>query len=316
MKKKTALIFGINGQDGSYLAKKLIEKKYSVFGITRKKKSNNLKKLRILKRVKLFNFSKFCDVKIKKILRKNFTEIYFLAGQSSVKASFDKRLLTYESQVSPLKNVLDFIVHQKGVKTKFLYAGSSEIFGNFNYEKKINEKSPKKPLSPYGMSKLIGYEIIKSYRSIYKIPVCTAILFNHESPLRSKDFVFKKIIDSTKKIEKDNKLKLKVGNINIKRDWGWGPEYMEGCYKILNSKKIDDYIIATEKTVSLKQIINFSFNKVNLNWKNHIIIDKKKFRKFEISQNYSNTTKLRKNIKWFPKYKYKDVIYKLFNKKL
>ena len=166
------------------------------------------------------------------------------------------------------------------------------------------------------MSKLIGYEIIKSYRSIYKIPVCTAILFNHESPLRSKNFVFKKVIDSAKKIKIDQKLKLKVGNINIKRDWGWGPEYMVGCHKILNTKKIDDYIIATEKTVSLKQIINFSFNKVNLNWKNHTIIDKKNFRKFEIDENYSSTRKLKKNIKWFPKYKYKDVINNLLKIKI
>ena len=114
-------------------------------------------------------------------------------------------------------------------------------------------KKSKKPVSPYGMSKLIGYEIVKSYRSIYKIPVCTAILFNHESPLRSKNFVFKKIVDHVKKIKKNEKLRLKVGNIKIKRDWGWGPEYMIGCHKILNSKKIDDYIIATGKTVSLRK---------------------------------------------------------------
>jgi len=316
MKKKTALIFGINGQDGAYLAKRLIDKKYSVFGITRTKRYTNLRKLEIIKKIRLFNFSKFDDVKIKKVLKKNFTEIYFLAGQSSVSNSFKKRLLTYESQISPLKNILDFIVYQKGIKSKFLYAGSSEIFGNSNYKNRINEKSLKKPLSPYGMSKLIGYEIIKSYRSIYKIPVCTAILFNHESPLRSKNFVFKKIIDSAKKIKLDRKFKLKVGNISIKRDWGWGPEYMVGCHKILNTKKIDDYIIATEKTVSLKQIIDFSFNKVNLNWKNHTIIDKKKFRKFEIDQNYSSTRKLKKNIKWFPKYKYKDVINNLLKIKL
>ncbi len=141
MKKKTALIFGINGQDGAYLTKKLIDKKYSVFGITRKKRCTNLEKLGILKKVKLFCFSKFCDEEIIKILKKNFTEIYFLAGQSSVRTSFVKRLLTYESQVLPLKNILDFIVHQKGTKTKFLYAGSSEIFGNSNHKKKINEKS-------------------------------------------------------------------------------------------------------------------------------------------------------------------------------
>ena len=125
------------------------------------------------------------------------------------------------------------------------------------------------------MAKLIGYEIVKSYRSIYKIPVCTAILFNHESSLRNKDFVFKKIIDSVKKIKEDRKLRLRVGDINIKRDWGWGPEYMIGCHKILNSKKLDDYIIATGKTVSIKEIIKFSFKKFNMNWKDYTLIEKK-----------------------------------------
>ena len=306
--KKNALIFGINGQDGSYLAKKLIEKKYSVYGISRKKNYINLSKLGILKKIRLFNFNDFSHIKVKKLLKKNFKEIYFLAGQSSVGDSFSNRISTYESQIAPLKNILDFIVHQKGNKSKFLYAGSSEIFGNANGKKRINEKSQKKPVSPYGMSKLIGYEIVKSYRSIYKIPVCTAILFNHESPLRSKNFVFKKIIDHVKKIKKNEKLRLKVGNIKIKRDWGWGPEYMIGCHKILNSKKIDDYIIATGKTVSLKEIIKNSFKQLGLNWKNYTIIEKKIFRKFEIKENYSNIIKLKNNIKWFPRNDYLDVI--------
>ena len=312
--KKTALIFGINGQDGAYLAKKLIEKKYLVYGISRKKNYINLVKLGILKKIRLFSYSNFSDEKIKRLLKKNFKEIYFLAGQSSVKDSFLKRTLTYESQIEPLKNILDYIVHQKGIKTKFLYAGSSEIFGNVNNKKKISEKSQKKPVSPYGMSKLIGYEIIKSYRVIYKIPVCTAILFNHESPLRKKNFVFKKIVDYAKKIMIDRKLKLKIGNIKIKRDWGWGPEYMSGCQKILNSKKIDDYIIATGKTVSLKEIIDHSFKKLNLNWKNFTIIEKKIFREFEIKENYSNIAKLKKNIKWYPKNNYVNVIKNLLDK--
>ena len=232
------------------------------------------------------------------LLKKNFDEIYYLAGQSSVKDSFNKITSTYKSQILPLKNILDYIVKQNGKKTKFLYAGSSEIFGNVNKQKKINEDSFKKPVSPYGMSKLIGYEIIKSYRSMFKIPVCTAILFNHESPLRPKSFVFKKIIDNIKDIKKNSKKKLRIGNINIKRDWGWGPEYMIGCHKIINSKKIDDYIIATGKTVSLKKIIELSFHSVNLDWKKYTIIEKRNFRKFEIKENYSNISKLKKQVKW------------------
>ena len=313
---KKALIFGITGQDGAYLAKTLLKKKYLIYGITRNKNYRNLKKLNLLNKIRLFNFSSFDNPKIMNLFKKNFDEIYYLAGQSSVKDSFNKITSTYKSQILPLKNILDYIVKQNGKKTKFLYAGSSEIFGNVNKQKKINEDSFKKPVSPYGMSKLIGYEIIKSYRSMFKIPVCTAILFNHESPLRPKSFVFKKIIDNIKDIKKNSKKKLRIGNINIKRDWGWGPEYMIGCHKIINSKKIDDYIIATGKTVSLKKIIELSFHSVNLDWKKYTIIEKRNFRKFEIKENYSNISKLKKQVKWTPKIDYLEVIKRLFEKEL
>ena len=309
--KKKALIFGITGQDGSYMAKLLIEKNYSVYGICRKKNYKNLKALNLLTKVNLYILPKLNELKIYQLLKKNFNEIYFLGGQSSVIDSFLKRVETYESQISPLKVILDYIVQQKGAKSKFLYAGSSEIYGNANYNKKLTEDDKKKPVSPYGLSKLIGYEIIKSYRTMFNIPVCTAILFNHESPLRPEKFVFKKIINSVEKVRKNNKVRLRMGNIEVKRDWGWGPEYMMGCHKILNSKKIDDYIIATGKKIALKKIIEECFKKYDLNWKKYTIIEKQKYRKFEIKENYSSIKKLKKNINWFPKNDYMSVIKKL-----
>ena len=309
--KKKALIFGITEQDGSYMAKLLIEKNYSVYGICRKKNYKNLKALNLLTKVNLYILPKLNELKIYQLLKKNFNEIYFLGGQSSVIDSFLKRVETYESQISPLKVILDYIVQQKGAKSKFLYAGSSEIYGNANYNKKLTEDDKKKPVSPYGLSKLIGYEIIKSYRTMFNIPVCTAILFNHESPLRPEKFVFKKIINSVEKVRKNNKARLRMGNIEVKRDWGWGPEYMTGCHKILNSKKIDDYIIATGKTIALKKIIEEFFKKYDLNWKKYTIIEKQKYRKFEIKENYSSIKKLKKNINWFPKNDYMSVIKKL-----
>ena len=309
--KKKALIFGITEQDGSYMAKLLIEKNYSVYGICRKKNYKNLKALNLLTKVNLYILPKLNELKIYQLLKKNFNEIYFLGGQSSVIDSFLKRVETYESQISPLKVILDYIVQQKGAKSKFLYAGSSEIYGNANYNKKLTEDDKKKPVSPYGLSKLIGYEIIKSYRTMFNIPVCTAILFNHESPLRPEKFVFKKIINSVEKVRKNNKARLRMGNIEVKRDWGWGPEYMTGCHKILNSKKIDDYIIATGKTIALKKIIEECFKKYDLNWKKYTIIEKQKYRKFEIKENYSSIKKLKKNINWFPKNDYMSVIKKL-----
>jgi len=314
MNKKTALIFGITGQDGSHMAKFLVQKKYSVHGTCRGNNYKNLIKLNLLKKINLHIHKKFNDKKLLKLLKKNFDEIYFLGGQSSVSESFKKRAETYDSQIQPLKNILDFITFQKNKKSKFLYAGRSELFGNKKKKKKIKVDSKKKPLSPYGMSKFISYEIIKSYRKMYKLPICTAILFNHESHLRAEQFIFKKIVNNIKKIKINEDNKLKVGNINIKRDWGWAPEYMRVCHKILNSKKIDDYIIATGKTVSLKKIIILFFKKFNLDWKKYTIIDKSNFRNFEIKENYADISNIKKNINWKPVNDYRNVIQKLINK--
>lgn len=306
MKMKKALIFGITGQDGSYLANHLIKKKYKVFGFSRKKNFKNLKKLNIFKLVKIYSYKK----NINKILIKNFDEIYFLGGQSNVLKSFNNHDLTYSSQIQPIISVLEFIRNQKK-KSKFLYASSSEIFGNFKSHLKKNEKSFKQPISPYGLSKLIGFEIIKSYREMFKLPVCSVIFFNHESPLRSKGYVVKKIIDYVKNSKKEKKLEL--GNINIKRDWGWGPEFIKACNKILSKNKIDDYIIASGKTTSLKEIIKKIFLIKNLNYKKYININNKKIRKFDISQNYADISKIKKKIKWKPRYNLDKIIYKMYN---
>lgn len=313
---KKALIFGVTGQDGSYMCKHLIKKNYVVHGICRRKNYVNLKKLSLLKKIKLHLISNTNKIKILKVLRKNFDEIYFLSGQSSVQDSFKNEQETYDSQINPLKVILNFIKLQKNKKSKFLYAGSSEIFGNIKRKRKIKEEDVKSPVSPYGLSKLIGYEIIKSYRKMYNLPICTAILFNHESSLRTKKYVFKKIIESVKKINKKKIKKISFGNIKIKRDWGWAPEYMIGCNKILNSKNIEDYIIATGKTISLEKLIYSCFKNYNLNWKNYVLIDKKKFRFSEIKENHANTSKIKKYIKWIPNYKYLDVIKKLNNNEI
>jgi GDPmannose 4,6-dehydratase len=314
MKIKKALIFGITGQDGPYLANYLIKKKYKVTGIYRRKKFINLKKLNLLNKIDLKLVKKIQKENINKILKNNYDEIYFLSGQSSVTLSFDKSAETYESQIEPLKIILDFIRNQKKKKTKFLYSSSAEMFGNINDKKKINEESKKKPISPYGLAKLIGYEIVKSYREMYKIPVCSAILFNHESSLRQNNFIFKKILDNLKKIKKNDRHKLIVGNIEIKRDWGWAPEYMEACHKILTSKKSNDYLIATEKTVKLKKIISLFFENYGLNWKKYTIQNKKYYRNFEINENYADTKKIRNNLKWKAKFNYLDIVKKLINK--
>jgi len=309
--KKKALIFGITGQDGAILSSILLKKNYEVHGVSRKNKYLNLLKLDIKKKIKLNIIKNSETNNILKILNKNFSEIYFLGGQSSVFNSFNDIRETYDSQIKPIKVILNFILKQKGKKTKFLYAASSEMFGQKKTKEKLKESSIKDPVSPYGLSKLISYEIIKQYRNTYKLPVCSAILFNHESNLRPKKYVLKKLILNVLAIKLKKKDKLNIGNINIKRDWGWSEDYMEACNLILRKNKIDDYIIATGKTVSLKKMIQLAFKKHNLNWKLYTKIDKNFYRKFDINENYADISKIKKVLKWKPKNYYKDIILKI-----
>jgi len=310
MYNKKILIIGITGQDGSYLTKLLLKKKYKVYGITRGNSSlKNLKKLNIEKKIKIFK-TKYEDKKtLLKILKKNFSKIYFLGGNSSVIDSFKNDKKTIKSHTTILEPILKFIREQKtNKKTKFLYACSSEIFGNYKSNERKNENSLKKPNSPYGLSKLIGFEIVKSYREMFNLPVFSVILFNHESPLRSDKYVLKKIVKTSNRIKINKINKLYLGNINIYRDWGWGPEYMAGCIKIMNSKYCDDYVLATGKTTSLKKIIEFAFEKNNLKWRKYVNVNKQQIRKFDIKKNFADISKIKKKIKWSPKMNYKNIV--------
>tara|TARA_X000000950_G_scaffold29994_1_gene32449 strand:+ start:4107 stop:5039 length:933 start_codon:yes stop_codon:yes gene_type:complete len=309
--KKKALIFGVTGQDGAILSSILIKKKYEVHGISRKKNFKNLNKLKIDKKVKNYVINNNDEKKIINLLKKNFEEIYFLGGQSSVTNSFNLIEETYESQIFPVKIILNFIWSQKNKKSKFLYAASSEMFGQKKSGIRIKENDEKNPISPYGLSKMIAYEIIKEFRISHNLPVCSAILFNHESSLRPKNYVLKKIISSVKQIKSKKIEKLKIGNINVKRDWGWSEDYMDACNLILSKNKIDDYIIATGKTISLRKMIELIFKNNDMNWQKFIKSDKKLFRKFEITENYANIKKIKKTLGWKPKNFYYDIISKI-----
>lgn len=309
--KKKALIFGITGQDGPILSSILLAKNYEVHGISRKKNYKNLDKLRIKKKINKYLIKNNNEKKIINILKKNFEEIYFLGGQSSVNESFNLIEETFDSQIRPVKIILNYIYNQKKKKTKFLYAASSEIFGQKKNKKKLTEKDTKEPISPYALSKLISYEIIREYRNTHKLPVCSAILFNHESNLRDKNYVLKKIVNAIKDIKLNKKKKIKLGNINIKRDWGWAEDFMTACNLILSKNKIDDYIIATGRTTSLKKILQKTLKNQKYSWQNYINIDKNLFRKFDIKENYANISKIKKNLNWRPKHFIKDLIYKI-----
>ena len=315
--KKKILIFGITGQDASYLAQLFLKKKnYIVYGVARKKNFINLRKLNILKSIKIQIIKNFNnEFKIKKLLKKNFDQIFFLGGQQSVSESFfRKEYETYESNIIPVKTILEFIkISQK--KTKFLFAASSEMYG-YNKKTKISENSQTNSCSPYGLSKLACFEFIKSYREMFNLPVFSIIFFNHESPLRRGNYVVKKIIKGAKNIKDGKQKKLILGNINVKRDWGWAPEFMEVIYKVIKKKEVNDYVLATGKTNSLKEVINQVFKIHKLNWKKYVLFNKKNFRINDIPENYANISLIKKKLKWKPKYNIKEIINSINNSNL
>ena len=310
MKLKKALIFGISGQDGSYLAKLLLSKKYLVHGVSRKKKNINLKKLNINNKVKISILKLNNEKKIFSILNKGFDEIYFCGGQSNIIDSYnDKEQETYESQIIPVSHILEYI-RLRNNKIKFIFSCSSEIFGKL--KKKISELDEKKPLSPYGLSKLAAFEIIKSYREMFQLEVSSAILFNHESLLRRNEYVIKKIIETVKLIKLKKVNKIEMGDINIQRDWGYAPEYMKIMHAIMQSKNNSDFIIATGKSTSLKKILKIVFNFENLDWKKYVVKKNIFFRPNEIKSKKANIIKLKKIIKLYPKKNIYYILKKLY----
>ncbi len=313
MKKKNILILGVSGQDGSFLAHYLIKKNYNVIGISRKKtKIKNHKILGINKKIIIKNINYNDYDAMKKIINLyKINEIYFFSGQTKPKVSNNLILETLYSNIIPVYNIIDIILNNNK-KIKFFNSSSCEIFENTN--KKLNEFSKKNPSTIYALSKLIAYEIVKFFRKKFNLKICSGIMFHHESILRDKDFVLKKIIENTEKIKNKEMKKLYLGNINVSRDWGWAPEYVKLIYKIMNSNKIDDYIIATGKTVKLKTLIKKIFNHHQLNWKNYVSIQKDLKRTKDSTKRSANNLKLRKHLKWKPKYFPNDVVENLLNK--
>ena len=310
---KVALIVGIAGQDGSLLAKYLLSKNYRVIGTTTSNRKQNLIKLGIYYKIKLINKKNYDENFFKRIfLDYNINELYNLSGQSSVAKSEKLINETIDSNILPLVDILE-VIRKNSYKIKIINAVSSEMFGN-TYER-ISEKSKINPLSFYGLAKSIAYEIAKSYREQFQINISNLILFNHESNLRPNNFVIKKIVSESKKITKNKNLKIKVGNINISRDWGWAPEYVEVMYKIANSKFNEDFVVATGKNFKLIEIIKKIFSIQNLKIKNNLKISKSLFRKNEILKTRANINKIKRKLNWKSKFKIEKILLRLINEK-
>ena len=312
---KRALIFGIFSQDGSYLAHFLKSKGYQVFGTSRKRKQHsNVKKLNLNNKIKVLKINSLNIGEVKLVIKNTkCNEIYYFSGISSVSESFQRPFETLNYNVTGLFNILESC-RQLKFNGKIYNAGSSECFGDCS--KTINIFTLFNPKSPYALSKVICHYLIKSYRDNFKLWCCTGFAFNHDSPLRKNNFVFKKIITTVKKIKKNSKLKLKIGNINISRDWGWAPEFVEIFWKILQLNKPRDFIIGTGKKMKLKNIISYVFKKHNLNYKKYITLDKKFLRENDVIENCANNFELLKTLKIKKLKKYNHVLDKMITNSL
>jgi GDPmannose 4,6-dehydratase len=325
-KKKVALIFGITGQDGSYLAELLLKKNYIVHGIKRRSSSTNTSRVDHIyqdpheKNYKFrLHYGDVTDsLSVLNIIKKTQPhEIYNLAAQSHVAVSFEVPEYTANADGLGALRILEEIkYHKLEKKTKFYQAGTSEMYGKVQ---KIpqNEKTSFYPLSPYGVAKLYAHWITKNYREAYNIFACNGILFNHESPRRGETFVTKKIVSALCKIKEGKQKKLFLGNLNAKRDWGHAKDYCDAMWRILQQKKPDDYVVATGVQYSIKQFINLTAKKLNLKlrWRGKgikekafdinglpiIECDKNYFRPLDVNTLLGDAKKARRKLKWSPK---------------
>ncbi len=308
-----ALIFGVGGQDGSYLAKFLLSKGYEVIGSSRDAEIaqfSNLKKLSIFEKIKKVSISINDYESVSNAINiYKPDEIYNLAGQSSVGLSFDQPLESIESIIKATLIILNAI-RSTGKLIKFYSAGSSECFGNTN-SLPADENTTFNPCSPYGISKASSYWLVKSFRSTYQQYACTGILFNHESPLRPKRFVTQKIVQNVLKIKSGCENKLYLGNLDTKRDWGWAPEYVEAIWLMLQQNNPEDFVIATGKSYSLLEFTKKVFEYFSLDWQDFVVFDKSFIRPNDINDSYANPSLAKEKLGWSAKVDFEELIEKL-----
>ena len=331
--KKKAIIFGITGQDGSYLAELLLRKKYEVHGVKRRSSSLNTSRIDNLyqdpheKNKKLYlHYGDVTDsFSVSSLVKKIMPdEIYNLAAQSHVAVSFEVPEYTANADAIGSLRILEAIRNNKlEKKTKFYQAGTSEMFGKVQTVPQ-NEKTPFYPRSPYGVAKVYAHWMTINYRESYNMFACNGILFNHESPKRGETFVTKKIVNALCKIKKGLQGKLFLGNLQAKRDWGHAKDYVEAMWRMLQKKNPQDYVIATGKQYSVKEFTNLVLKELNIKYKwignginskcyddkGRCIIecDKKYYRPLEVDTLLGDASKAKKELRWKPKYKINDLV--------
>ena len=315
---KKALICGVSGQDGAYLAELLLKQGYTVCGTSRDAQISpfqNLVHLGIKDQVKLESMSLTDFRSVLQVLTKiQPDEVYNLAGQTSVGLSFGQPVETLESIATGTLNLLEAI-RFLGATIKLYNAGSSECFGDTG-NVAAEENTAFRPRSPYAVAKSAAFWEVANYREAYGLFACSGILFNHESPLRPERFVTQKIIATACRIAQGSKEKLYLGNMSIQRDWGWAQEYVEAMYLMLQQSQPDDYVIATGESTSLEDFVAAAFLSLYLDWHDHVVVDSSLFRPTDLAVGRGNPSKAKKQLGWEARYKMADVVRMMVNQRL
>lgn len=310
--KKTALITGITGQDGSYLAEFLLAKDYEVHGIVRRvaleDPEHHIWRIKhILDKVHLYSASLESYSSIFEVVDKvQPEECYHLAAQSFVSYSFEDAFSTMNTNVNGTHAILS-CVHRRVPKCRFYFAGSSEMFG-VAPQSPQNETTVFYPRSSYGISKLTGFHLTRNYREAYKLFTVNGILFNHESPRRGFEFVTRKITSAVARIKMGLQKELPLGNLDAKRDWGFAGDYVVAMWQMLQQSSPDDYVIATGETHTVRQFLELAFGHVGLDWEKYVTKDDKLFRPAEIYELRGDSTKARKVFDWKPTVSFRSLV--------
>lgn len=307
---KTALITGIGGQDGAYLAQLLLNKGYQVFGTSRDagvSRSDSLVRLGVFGQVNLLSMAPH-DFKstLTAISKARPDEIYHLAGQTSVGLSFEQPSETIDSIIIGTLNILESL-RFLGMPAKFYHASSSECFGDTGGVP-ADERTPFNPVSPYAVAKSAAHWLVRNYREAHNMYAANGILFNHESELRPERFVTQKVVRAAYRIARGSAEKLTLGDLSISRDWGWAPEYVEAMWRILQADHADDFVIATGEANSLKDFVDQAFACFGLDWTAHVLHDDQLMRPNEIAWSQGNPEKARKLLGWQASKRMRDVV--------
>lgn len=315
---KTALICGVSGQDGAFLAKLLLQKGYRVFGTSRDAQGggfSNLQKLGIREKVRVLSMapedfrSVFMAIKASQP-----DEVYFLAGQSSVGLSFEQPAETIQSFTLGTLNILE-ACRMSDKPTRQYHAGSSECFGDTSGVP-ATETTPFRPRSPYAVAKASSFWLVDNYREAYGLYACTGILFNHESPLRPSRFVTQKIIQAAKRIAGGSPEILELGRLDIARDWGWAPDYVEAMWQMLQQAAPDDYLIATGNTYTLQAFVEAAFSQVGLDWQQHVRQSSELLRPTDIAVSSADPSKAMQRLGWRAKFDMPHVVERMIHQTL